>query len=114
MNYIVYKLAFQSAVHFGRLNLEDGEYTCCADTIFSALCQEALQMGTDVSQQFYQYAKTGTLLLSDAFPYMGNTLFLPKPMKHIETEGNKGDSTMKKAYKKLKYIPMDLIGTYLS
>lgn len=114
MNYKVYKLTFQGAVHFGRQNLEDGEYTCCADTIFSALCQEASQIGIDVLQEFYQYAKNGTLILSDAFPYMGNTLFLPKPMKHIESEDTKGNSTIKKAYKKLKYIPMELIESYLS
>lgn len=114
MEYKVYQLAFRSAVHFGRQNLEDGEYTFCADTLFSALCQEAMQRGADVFDSFYQYVKNGVLLLSDAFPYIGKTYYLPKPMKRIETAQNRGDSKIKKAYKKLKYIPMEQIGIYLA
>lgn len=113
MNYKIYKLAFQSAVHFGKQNLDEGEYACCADTIFSALCQEALRMGADVLQTFYQYACDGKILLSDAFPYMNDAYFLPKPIKRIETADRSGDSVLKKAYKKLKYIPMDKLDTYL-
>ena len=114
MDYKVYKLRFLGAVHFGRQCLEDGEYTFCADTLFSALCQEALKQGEDVLQRFYQNARKGSLLLSDAFPYMGDTYYLPKPMKRIETANNKGDSKIKKAYKKLKYIPMEALDVYLS
>ena len=113
MKYKLYRLTFQSAVHFGKHNLEDGEYSCCADTLFSALCQEALKISSDTLQDFYCYAKNGTLLLSDLFPYMGSTYYIPKPMKRIETAENGGDSVLKKAYKKLKYIPMDMLDIYL-
>lgn len=114
MEYKVYKLEFQGAVHFGKHSLEDWEYTFCADTLFSALCQEALKMGKDVLQCFYQYAKKGQLLLSDAFPYMGDTYYLPKPMKRIDTGDYQGNSVIKKAYKKLKYIPVEALETYLA
>lgn len=114
MEYKVYKLQFQGAVHFGGNSLEDGEYTFCADTLFSALCQEALKMGENVLQCFYQYVKDEILLLSDAFPYSGSSYYLPKPVKRIETGKQVGDSILKKAYKKLKYIPSELFGTYLS
>ena len=114
MEYILYKLKFQNAVHFGKKNLDDGEYFCCADTIFSALCQEAIKMGDDVLQQLCRYTKNGELLFSDAFPYMGDTYYLPKPMKRIETADRTGDSVIKKAYKKLKYIPIDKLDVYLN
>lgn len=113
MKYKLYRLAFQSAVHFGRHNLDEGEYSCCADTLFSALCQEALKIGDSVLQDFYQDTKDGKLLFSDMFPYVGSTYYIPKPMKRIETADNGGDSVIKKAYKKLKYIPMDMLDSCL-
>lgn len=113
MEYKLYKLKFQSAVHFGKHNLDDGEYSCCADTIFSALCQEALRMGNNELQYLLTAAREDNLLLSDAFPYIGDTYYLPKPMKRIDSSNGNGDSKVKKAYKKLKYIPMDMLDIYL-
>lgn len=113
MDYRVYRLEFQGAVHFGRNRLEDSEYVFCADTLFSALCHEALKQGQDVMESFCQYVREDELLLSDTFPYVGNTYYLPKPMKRIRTEDSKGDSVIKKAYKKLKYIPAEQLEIYL-
>ncbi len=113
MDYRVYKLAFRGAVHFGKNSLEDGENAFCADTLFSALCQEAIKRGKGVLDELYQYAQNGELLFSDAFPYMGDTYYLPKPVKRIETGDNQGDSVVKKAYKKLKYIPAEQLEVYL-
>lgn len=113
MNYQAYKLKFQGAVHLGKNRLENGEFVFCADTLFSALCHEALKRGQDVLSRFYQLAKNGEVLLSDAFPYMGDMYYLPKPMKRIQVEGDKGDSVLKKAYKKLRYIPAEQLGVYL-
>lgn len=113
MEYQVYKLAFQGGVHFGKNRLEDGENVFCADTLFSALCQEALKKGQDVLDELYQFAQNGELLFSDAFPYVGDTYYLPKPMKRIDSGDVKGDSVIKKAYKKLKYIPAEQLEVYL-
>lgn len=113
MKYKLFRLTFQSAVHFGRHNLDEGEYSCCADTLFSALCQEAVKIGDNVLQDFYHDTKEGGLLFSDLFPYMGSTYYIPKPMRHIEPTDNGGNSIIKKAYKKLKYIPMDMLDIYL-
>lgn len=113
MKYKMYKMKFQSPIHLGKQSLEDGEYAFCADTLFSALCQEAVRMGESVLQEFYLCVKKGELLLSDAFPFVGDTYYLPKPIKQIETEGKQGDSKLKKAYKKLRYIPMEAITDYL-
>lgn len=114
MRYEMYRLEFMGAFHFGERRLEEGEYVCRADTVFSALCQEAVKMGGDALQSLYRYAKDGLLLLSDAFPYMGDTLFIPKPMKRVDILDRRGDSVVKKAYKKLQYIPAEKLGIYLS
>ena len=96
MEYKVYKLIFQGAVHLGLKNLEDGQDTFCADTLFSALFQEAVKMGTEVMECLLGYAKGGQVLLSDAFPFIENTYFLPKPMKRVIAKEDRGDSTEKK------------------
>jgi CRISPR-associated protein Csm4 len=114
MNYKIYKLAFSGAVHFGKKSLDDAEYTFCADTLFSALSQEAVKDGTEVLEKLYQFCVEGKLLFSDAFPYIVDTCFLPKPMTHIESDTEKGDSSVKKAYKKLQYIPAKDLAVYLS
>ena len=107
MEYKIYKLVFQSAVHFGNGTLESSEYTFSADTLFSALCIEALKQGQEVLDEFVQAVKNGNLCFSDAFPFMGKTCFLPKPMLRINAETASGDSIVKKAFKKLKYIPVE-------
>lgn len=114
MEYKVYRLAFQGAVHFGKQRLESCEYTFCADTLFSALCHEAVKMGEDTLGKLYEITKEGKILFSDAFPYMGDTYFLPKPMKRIEHGEEKGNSSRKKAFKKLRYIPVLEFEHYLA
>lgn len=113
MDFKLYKLQFQGAVHFGRQNLDESEYSFCADTLFSALCQEAVRMGEETLDKFYHFVKAGQLLFSDAFPYIKDTFFIPKPMKNVEMADYNGNSVARKAYKKLKYIPMELLDTYL-
>ena len=114
MEYQLYKLFFSSGVHFGNGSLDSGDFTFCADTLFSALCQEAVGMGEEVLNVLVGYVKEGSLLFSDAFPFMGSEYFLPKPVLHIESDKNDiGDSRVKKAYKKLKYIPVSCFEVYL-
>lgn len=43
MEYKAYKLKFLTGVHFGKGSLDDTSYAFCADTLFSALCIEALK-----------------------------------------------------------------------
>lgn len=113
MEYRLYKLEFTGGVHFGTNSLDSTEYTFAADTLFSALCQEAVKRGTETLDTLLQYANRDKLCFSDAFPYMSNCYYLPKPLLHIENADQNGDSIIKKAYKKLKYIPSDLFGDYL-
>ncbi len=113
MDYRVYKLRFSGMVHFGNTRLEDAEYTFSADTLFSALCLEAVKAGDSDINRLYQLVSKGDLYFSDAFPYIGEELYLPKPFKHIDKEDESGDSNIKKAYKKLKYIPVSKFDKYL-
>lgn len=114
MEYKIYKFNFTAGVHFGENSLEDGGFTLCADTLFSALCQERLKQGAQELEELIARTRAGRLWLTDAFPYIGNTYYLPKPMLRIETEDQQGDSVLKKAYKKLSYVPADKLKEYLA
>lgn len=111
MKYAVYKLEFISGVHFGTGVLNESGISFCADTLFSALYMEAMKLGA--AEEFYTQAQAGKLLFSDAFPYIGDQYFLPKPMLYVEPK-EKGNSVDKKFYKKLKYLSSDQIQSFLS
>lgn len=110
MKYTIYKLEFQIGVHFGTGALDECTYTFHADQIFSAMYIEALKLGID--QKFYDAVKAGTLLFSDALPYMGQQYMIPKPMIYV-TSSRQGESEQKKAYKKLKYLPVEQLDEFL-
>ena len=114
MEYTIYKFKFRSGVHFGENSLENSTYSFHADTLFSALCHEAVKHGKEALEKLVEYIKSGKLLLSDAFPYIEDTYYIPKPMKQIQmSEDKKGDSKLKKMYKKLRYIPLKDLDGYL-
>ena len=111
MKYSVYKLEFTTGVHFGEGALSESSNTFCADTLFSALYIEALKL--ECADEFYEKVQNGQLLFSDAFPYMGDTYFLPKPMMYVEPK-DKGTSKDKKFYKKLKYLSPDQFAQFFN
>lgn len=111
MKYSIYKLEFQTGVHFGKGMLNDSACTFKADTLFSALYIEARKAG--VEEEFYQSVTSGQLLFSDAFPYVGNQYMIPKPMLYIESD-KKGDSLLKKKFKSLKFFPVEQLEAYMS
>jgi len=113
MKYKIYRLKFPYGVHFGGNSLDESKMTFSADTLFSALYQEALAIGEDAAKELYDCVQEDRFLFSDAFPYIGDTNYLPKPMIRITKSEQEGDSVIKKAYKNLKYIPMDKMDTYI-
>ena len=114
MNYRAYKLTFPQAVHFGNNRLESSEYVFHSDTLFSALYIEANKRSSDVADRFFDHAKEGNLRWSDTFPYIGDELYLPKPLLKISADSaQQGDSIVKKKYKKLKYVQASLFDIYL-
>lgn len=111
MKYKIYKMTFIQGVHFGDHSLEKSEITFQADTLFSALCIEALKI--DKLEVLIKSVKENHLVFSDAFPYMDQEFFIPKPMKKIEQVIQSEDMTIRKRFKKLEYVQVSLLDQYL-
>ena len=114
MDYKIYKLRFNGMVHFGGTSLEDSNPTFMADTLFSAMCHEAVKQGEESIRRLYDLASSGDIAFSDSLPYISDELYLPKPFIKVEVKGREGDSIVKKAFKKLKYIPAGKFDMYLN
>ena len=112
MNYKILKMRFPHGIHLGQGMLTDGEKTFYADTLFSALCHEALYMPGGIDR-LYQAFHSGELRISDGLPWIGDTYYLPKPYFSVHRDEEEGDSRKKKAFKKLEYIPAELMDRYL-
>lgn len=111
MEYSIYKLEFQTGVHFGTGMLNETDCTFQADQLFSALYMEAQKMNRE--EEFFNSVKKGRLLFSDGFPYIGDKYMVPKPMIYVEPL-KRGESEQKKAYKKMKYLPVDQLDEFMS
>lgn len=88
MDYFLYKLKFDGAVHFGQSESALSLYTTAdrfrADTFFSALCHTALSLwGERGVQDLIESAQRGELLLSDSMPWRDDQYYLPKPLSLI-------------------------------
>ncbi len=114
MQYKIITMQFPAGVHFGQRNLEDAGYELYADTIFSALCNEIVQDGEEALNWFVNTAKEGKLLFTDAFPFVEESYYLPKPLKRIERKETEGSSTAKKIWKKVSYLHYEDLEDYLS
>lgn len=116
MNYFLYKLAFDTAVHFGptdsALSLYSSEDHFLADTLFSALCHAAVSLyGPEGAEALYAQAEAGQFLLSDGMPWKGDELYLPKPFFYAENR-QEVDPKLRKAMKKLTWIPVSAFGAF--
>lgn len=100
----VFELKFKGPVHFGRKRLSDSEMTVAADTLFSALFIETLQLNMSTDWLL------NDIVISDTFPFENEVYYLPKPLVKIisSEEGNHKD------FKKLKYIPVHNFKEYLN
>lgn len=109
MNYFLFKLQFDTAVHFGgadsALSLYTSEETLRADTFFSALCHETLvQHGEAALDQFCNEVRQGKFLLSDLMPWHDETFYLPKPLVPSEST-EEVETALRKKVKKLAWLP---------
>lgn len=111
MNYRLYHLEFHNSVHLGTGSLDDTQISCPADTMFSALCHEAIKMG--VFAELMEAVTSGKLLFSDAFPYIGKRYFIPKPVLWIDHKKEQGNSSVKKKFKNMPFIDMSFLSDYL-
>lgn len=114
MEYQIYKFEFLTPVHFGTGTLDSSSCSFLSDTLFSALCQEAVSEGEDALDQLVTYAREDKIRFSDAFPYIDDEYYLPKPVMYVGKNTDEGNSKTKKLYKNLKYIASSQFHNYLS
>ncbi len=76
MNSRLFRFDFDRT-HFGDHGLESSTISCPADTLYSALCVEALRMGGQ--QLLGELVACSTLRLTDLLPYVGPDYLVPKP-----------------------------------
>lgn len=111
MKYKIYRMKFRTPFHAGRGMLSDSEDSVLADTLFSALYIEAMKIGAE--KRLFGDVNEGRLLLSDAMPCNKDVFFIPKPFLYV-TSKNAGDSVEKKKVKKLKYLSLDELESFLN
>ncbi|OUO35074.1 type III-A CRISPR-associated RAMP protein Csm4 [Olsenella sp. An290] len=115
-NTIIFR--FNGPVHFGAGRLSDGGHGFDAGTLFSALYLEALRAGC--ADELLEAARTGSFSISDAFPYIGGTFYLPRPILASELSEEEDEPPLarntrrRKAMKKLEYLSCEHYGAYLS
>ena len=117
MEYAIYKMKFLTGLHIGNTLLEDSEMTIHADTLFSALCHQALLMGGEEKlREFYEMANEGDILISDLMPYDKENYYIPKPMvnRDFSDRDDDGSSEKKKQDKKMKFVPISEINKYIN
>ena len=113
MEYVIYKLVFTTGVHFGDGSLYTSRNTFRADTLFSALCIEAMKISDNYMDRLLGYVRSGEIVFSDAMPYTNNTFYVPKPMTHIEQNVVEAKAVSGKVFKNILYINSDEIGLWM-
>lgn len=112
MKYQIIKMSFPGAVHFGDGGLATCTNVLPADTVFSALCCEASRIGKNV-ENLVTMVKNGSLIISDALPFIRDRYYIPKPLLKRSGDGE-SDPSVAKLYKKLNYLPVDRLDDYLA
>ena len=122
MEYKLYKLKFNTPVHFGSdkigTSLEESDFICHSDTFFSALCLEYIKLnGADDLNYFIKPFYDGEILISSLLPYKNKDLYIPKPSIVVERDNKKDDETLsssnKKKMKKLGFVKISDLDNYL-
>ncbi len=85
MNSRLFRFDFDRT-HFGDHGLESSTISCPADTLYSALCVEALRMGGQ--QLLGELVACSTLRLTDLLPYVGPDYLVPKPLHSVRSDGS--------------------------
>ncbi|WP_240624917.1 type III-A CRISPR-associated RAMP protein Csm4 [Staphylococcus debuckii] len=106
MSIKIYKLHFTTPVHFGEKRLSDSQPVIAADTLFSALFIETLNLGLDTDFLL------NDLKISDTFPFFKDNYYFPKPLMKIESQHK--DETNYKVFKKLKFLPVNQFNSYIA
>ena len=132
MSYVIYPLAFDTAVHFaaagrgGRLDEAGAEYG--ADPLFSALCAELAAVGEmDALTRLHARVAARELLFSDLLPWRVDAagemeFYVPRPVLRIEGTGEPranfaetcSRATERKKQKSMKYLRASQMADYVT
>ena len=110
MSYHLFRLRFPAGLSLGDGRLSDSSISLRADTVFSALCFEYMSL-ENTPDGLVDLVKKGGLKISDAYPFVDDVLYLPKPLVRVNS-GEKEEGA-KKAFKKLMYVPSDKMDDYV-
>lgn len=105
----LFRLKFLSPVHVGTgINSEEQDDFIHSDTLYSALYHLSLLVGSDLKDDIL----SGKILLSSLFPYYINdgrvVYFFPKPILNYGDLIKNLDYTLRKDFKKAKFIPLEI------
>lgn len=114
MTYGLYKIRFKTGIHIGKGTLHETGFVFKADTLFSALCIEAVKDGGDCLKELIDATNNGDLVISDAMPFIGERYFVPKPIIHIEQKRGSAENASGKAFKGVSYINVEDVNKYMS
>ena len=110
----LFRLDF-AAVHFGDDGLDASTVTCAADTLFSALCIQALRAaGYQLLDELVAAVTSGSLRFTDLLPYADDVLFAPKPILRVAGDSGADASAAKKAAKRLTFVPVGELDGFLA
>lgn len=107
--YCIYKLYFTAPLHCGRgdgaVSLTNTAMTLRADTVFSALCNEAAIISeNDAVESLIGLCRDSEIYLSDTFPFCGDDLYLPIPLCPLRKTAT-FDVANRKQIKAVKWLP---------
>lgn len=109
MKYKLFKLHFDSRLHAGIAGLQSASKIIHVETLFSALFIEALKQSKEA--ELLKQVSEEQLKFSSCFPFVGNELFLPKPIMLIVNENVSLD---RKFLKNIAYIPLSRLNSFIN
>lgn len=113
MMYYIFTLKFLTPVHFGDTanggSLDKFSLQCSADTLFAALCNEAVNKGSDAVEKLVKKTAEGKIVFSSLFPYWRTAdddlyFYLPKPLLKLEQE----EQQSAKSFEEIKQLATKL------
>ena len=120
MDYYLYKLRFDGAVHFGAsdssLSLSSAADSFCADTLFSALCHSANALwGSAGVDALCDEVRSGRLKLSDGMPWRecwsGDVYYIPRPCAVSDVKRDV-PAALRKTIKQMRWLAVDDIKAF--
>ncbi len=117
MQYSLIKCTFSTPIHIGTSTmgnaLQKTDYSVCADTLYSAICHEAVKR--DSLLELTEAVEEGKVCISDMLPFKNDILYVPKPIFYKQREDtNDEKSSAKKKLKRLQFIPANMIDQFMN